>query len=554
MKAEGRRQKAEGRTVSCLLSWSLVFFVLPSAFCLLPSSAYADNSLTVAPRTLQLTDLATITVSVEGSFASIEVVKVPLENLAIVGEPSVSSEFSWISGEFVRRKTFRYRARPLAPGPARVGPLVIDTSDGQRDTLPAIALQVMPDRIAETNDPDVLLRELVATGRPPLFLVAEADKRQAWTGEQIVVTWYLYNGATVENWQILNVPKLHDFWIEEIDTRPSETERVFVGDRMLHRVALRRTALYPLRGGALQIGGMTLEAAVMERMRRGPFGRFEGNLVETTFTSAPLAIAVKPLPPGPPVDAIGELALSCSVPKQERGGPVVVEATLAGTGNLRSASPPRFVAAVAGNVQVEGGVTAVSREGGTISMSRKWRYLVFPSSAGGSEGGPPVRLADGTSALPLEIPPMTMSVFSPSTGARRELRCESATVWNAEFHSAGPPASSRRRQDAGGPANWKPAFLIALIAILFAALVVPRARRELALRREVRDIMTSGDIRARIDARVDGARLLTEASDRGDAWRALRSLLDAVERDRDIAAGAEDEIARRVRELLTIAK
>jgi hypothetical protein len=45
-----------------------------------------------------------------------------------------------------------------------------------------------------------------------------------------------------------------------------------------------------------------------------------------------------------------------------------------------------------------------------------------------------------------------------------------------------------------------------------------------------------------------------EQSDRGDAYRALRSLLDAAERDRDIAVDAEDEIARRVREVLTASR
>src|SRR6185436_4909811 len=181
---ERRTQNAERRTEKAIAR-ALSFFVLSSAFCVPRSYA---NDLLVDPRTLQLTDLTTITVSLEGSFASAENVNVPLDNLAFVGEPWVSSEFAWINGDVVRRKVFRFRARPLLPGVARVGPLVLTASDGQRDTLAAVALQVMPDRIAATNDPEALLRELTATGRPPLFLVAEADKREAWAGEQVVVT------------------------------------------------------------------------------------------------------------------------------------------------------------------------------------------------------------------------------------------------------------------------------------------------------------------------------------------------------------------------------
>ena len=91
----------------------------------------------------------------------------------------------------------------------------------------------------------------------------------------------------------------------------------------------------------------------------------------------------------------------------------------------------------------------------------------------------------------------------------------------------------------------------ALLMALLAGL--PRVLREIAIRRTAREIVhdaTPAEIRARMDARI--AFDLREASDRGDAWRALRSLLDAAERERDIAMGAEDEIVRRVRHVLSL--
>ena len=48
---------------------------------------------------------------------------------------------------------------------------------------------------------------------------------------------------------------------------------------------------------------------------------------------------------------------------------------------------------------------------------------------------------------------------------------------------------------------------------------------------------------------IEPAALMREPSERGDAYRSLRSLLDALERDR-IAAG-QREIAQRVRDLVT---
>jgi hypothetical protein len=492
------------------------------------------NDLTVDTRTLQMNDLATITVSVEGAFAENDFVEIPLQNLAFVGEPWVSSEFSWINGVVVRRKVFRYRARPLAPGPARIGPVELTSEDGQVDRLEAIALQVIADRASASNDAQSVLRELQATGREPFFVVAEVDKRSAYVGEPIVVTWVMYNSAPVQQWQVVSVPKLEEFWSEEL-TREETPEAVDVGGTRLRRTPVRRVALYPLRSGRLRVDGMTAEAAIMRRRSSGPFSLFEGEMVEASFTSAPIELDVRPIPAGPPVDAVGELALTCDAPFQRGSGPVVVRVALSGVGNVRSAVPPRFERTVAGTLQIEGGQVTVARDETQAEMTRRWQYLIFPAEAGS-----------------VEIPPLAMTVFSPSAGARRELRCASAfldvvAAQPVVSRPPGPPVPAAPRRVPWQAIAGGTALLLALLAAL------PRVSRELAVRRTAREIVkeaTPAEIRARMDARI--AFDLREASDRGDAWRALRSLLDAAERERDIAVGAEDEILRRVRHLLAL--
>ena len=62
--------------------------------------------------------------------------------------------------------------------------------------------------------------------------------------------------------------------------------------------------------------------------------------------------------------------------------------------------------------------------------------------------------------------------------------------------------------------------------------------------------MRSGNIRDAVHQLVDPNVVANEAGDRGDAYRALRSLLDAVERDRVLEGDAADEIERRVRDLV----
>lgn len=503
------------------------------ALLLVASHAFAKNEMLVDARSVQTNDTVTITIALEGSFSSILEPHVPLHNLRFLGEPSVSSEFAWINGDVSRRKTFRYVVRPVAPGPAQVGPVTLSTDDGQRDLLAAIALQVLPDRISGSNDAEAVMRELLASNRAPMFVVAEFDKTSAYVGEPIAVTWYLYNAAAIQEWQVVSVPKLAEFWIEELP-RGENAERVYLGDIMVQRLPIRRAVLFPLRSGRIRVEGMTAEASIMQGTRGGPFSRFEGSIVETTFTSAPFDVDVKPLPPGPPVDAVGNLALRCERAQQRNAGPVVLRALLEGVGNLRATSAPRFAGSIAGSVQTESGQVTVNRDDGNIAMSRRWTFLIFPSNAG-----------------PLQIPALTMRVFDPATGERRDLRCDSAFL---DVLAAKPPSQQPSVAPLAPAVNarakwpWILGAIALLVAVWFVAM---RLRDELALRRDVRDVLRDPEpeaIRARIAERV---RIdPREASDRGDALRALLSILDAKERERDIAVDAEREIRRRVRDLL----
>ena len=141
----------------------LAFFILNSSFVILHS--LLANELSVDKRSLQLDDTITITITLEDSFARIDTLRVPLQNLVIDSGPSVSSQFEWINGRTSRRKVFRYTAHPTASGSALVGPLILRGSDGQVETLAPISIQVLPDAAAGTNDPICAMRHINAVWR-----------------------------------------------------------------------------------------------------------------------------------------------------------------------------------------------------------------------------------------------------------------------------------------------------------------------------------------------------------------------------------------------------
>jgi hypothetical protein len=513
----------------------IVFFVLTSNLAPRASSA---NELTVDHHTLTLTDSLTITVTLTDDFAKLNSVQLPLQNLVIDGGPSTSSEFQWINGQTFRRKILRWSAHARGAGAALVGPVSLRSPDGQLDTLAPVSIQVLPDAAAGSNDPAKIMRELIATGRDPVFIVAEADRPAVFAGEEVVVTWTMFSATTVQQWGIGDLPPLADFWSEELDVRSEQPQQMVVGGQIAQKLVIRRVALFPLHSGRLTIAPMAINAAVLRRVNTfDPFGMFEGTMIEVRARSAPVSIDVRTLPPGPPVDIVGDVDLNCFAPVQANGGPVSLDVVMAGRANLRGAKPPRFAQPLEGSMQIADRPLSVQRTRDEARMARRWRYLIFPTSSGA-----------------MVVPPLTATALT-SAGMRRELRCEQRVlmVKAAEPPRAAPPAPAAKTAEAARRAlPWAGVAALALMAL---AVGVPPLERGRRARRESRALLrdTPAETRAAVEAwlvehGIDPASLLREPSDRGDAWRALRSLLDAVEHER-IETGPS-ELRRRLRELV----
>ncbi|MBV8544443.1 MAG: BatD family protein [Acidobacteria bacterium] len=497
------------------------------------------SDLQVDKRTLSTDDALTITLTLTDAFASADNLQLPMQNLVIDGSPSVSSEFSWINGQSSRRKVLRYVARPIHPGAALVGPLTLHGADGQVETLAPLSIQVLPDLAAGTNDPIRILHELMATGRDPIFVVAEADKSNVFVGEQVIVTWTIYNAANVQQHGISRMPKLADFWVEELDIRGQTPQQVFIGGVAMQKLVIRRVALFPLRAGTLNADPLAIEAQIMKPLGSNLLRLFEGSVVDVQRRSSPLAIETRPIPPGPPVTAVGDVALQCEAPVQKNGGPVAVEVIMTGAANLRAAPPPSFAQAIDGSVQIAEGAVSVQRRDEAV-MTRRWRFLIFPNSTG-----------------MFVVPPLTAQILTPA-GVRREIRCEQRTLLVQAADAAstqphGPPMPGSAPVEAARQSL--PFIGIAAAILILLAIAWPRIARARAIRRDVRALVreTPAETRIAVDEwlsgrGVDSISILRETSDRGDAYRALRSLLDAAERDRLIAEPVD--VRGRVRDLL----
>jgi len=407
------------------------------------------------------------------------------------------------------------------------------------ETLAPIEIQVLPDLAAGSNDPAKILREMIATNRDPIFLLATADKTSAFEGEEVIVTWTLYNAASVQQYAIAEIPKLEDFWTEELDVRGEQPVQVLLDGVVMQKLPIRRAALFPLRSGSLTIPAMGVNASIMKRIRTGsPFDLFEGMEVDVHRRSAPISIHARPIPPGTAIAAVGDVTMRCGLPLQRNGGPIAFTVTMSGRANLRGAAPPQFQKAPKGSVQIIDQALTVDRTHEDATMTRRWEYVIFPPENGS-----------------FTIPALATTVLTPA-GARQDLRCEAATLMVRAASPQEPPPQLAERRAAASVRRTAMIFAAALLVLSIAGLALLRARRSARIRDQVRTLVrpTAPETRVAVDeylARhgIEAAALIREPSERGDAYRSLRSLLDGLERDR-LTAG-DLEIARRVRDLVT---
>ena len=523
----------------------LLFFIIGL---LLSTRAYAASDLKVSSPSIHLDETISIIVTLEGDYGDVNGVNIPLANLAIEGSPSVSSQFQWFNGVSSSRKVFRYTAHALAVGRATVGPLQLIDANGHRETLPQIVIEVLPEIAGGNNDPREQLREYASSGRERVAFAAEVSNPSPYVGQQVVVTWCLYTMESVISAHMNFAPRLSDFWTEELPVMESEQSDITVDGQPAKKVVIRRVALFPLRSGPLEIGAAGIDADVLQPVEDS-FGGISMNNsreVDVRRRSAPLHLNVQTVPNG--ISQVGHYEMSCTPPVASANGPISFDVTLRGDGNMRAATPPRLSAAIAGSVDAQalGAGVELSKNIMAVGFTRKWRVLVYPNRSGR-----------------LHVPPVAFDTFNPDAGVPMTLTCGGGDVAVQVVRKAAPaePAAGGKRRIAPWKIAAAAAVVLAVAALVPFALLMRRRRRvRRALVAAAETILTTPfdarEVRRRLYDFVErhGARheqLVHEASERGERFRAVMSLIDLRRTTSDAdAAEIDAELRERVIELV----
>lgn len=256
-----------------------------------------------------------------------------------------------------------------------------------------------------------------------VFLRAFVDKTEAWMGEQITMTLYLFSQAEVSTVQNIAFPKLDGFWAEDIDAPTNLVPEVrHIKGRPYRAYMLRRKALFPLRAGELTVDPVQAQLGL-------GLGLFWGAQPENVERrSAPVKLRIKPLPAAgqPPrfqSSNVGTFTLGVtqSGDTVELGQPIQVEVKLEGHGNVKGARVPSFTLP-AGLKSYDPTITDKVRiRRGRVGGTKSLEWVIVPERTGH-----------------FELPPIEFPYFDPEKGQYRVARTEPVS-FTVTAPAGGPP-------------------------------------------------------------------------------------------------------------------
>lgn len=328
-----------------------------------------------------------------------------LGGLVIVGGPFESSNISYVNGRMSSSITRTWRLTATQPGNYTIGPAQVRVGGGVISTDP-ITITVSKGA-ASPSDPYATQGQ---RGDANLFATITVDKSKVRVGEQLVATYTLYSRYNNLELSKYELPKMTGFWAEEIDLGNSgwEPKPRQVNGVAYNVAVLKKQVLFPQKSGKLRIEPLELTCLV----NRSFFDRGANIPVRSNA----LDITVSDLPPPVPPDflgAVGDLQIKASIDRSSVAvnEPVQLDLQFSGRTNLKLLEAPKLALPPDLEVFDPKTVDKVAVNGGGMSGSRTFQYLLIPR-------------IDGQ----FELPRLTFSYFNPEQGRYVQLETDAFMI------------------------------------------------------------------------------------------------------------------------------
>lgn len=307
------------------------------------------------------------TIRSDGAFSSIDGPRFNAPGFDVVNEYTGQFVESYYeNGRFGMRniRTVTQVLKPKKAGRYRIDGLSVKV-DGRSYSAPSIDIEVESGG-AVSPPPRSYGGGVVPAPQPRgpkrapstgFFVRAEVDKRKLYKGEQLIVSYYLYQRSRVFNLSVDKYPTLAGFLREDLDMpilgQRLDSDQVLIDGVAYNRALLVRYAAYPIKDGKLSIDAMAIKASYYGGQAGGddddPFMNFFQQMAPRIGTSRSdvISIEVEPLPetgrPASFTGGVGEFQILAVADKQEvrANEAVTVTVKVEGRGNAASIGEPK---------------------------------------------------------------------------------------------------------------------------------------------------------------------------------------------------------------------
>lgn len=232
-----------------------------------------------------------------------------------------------------------------------------------------------------------------------LFVATTVDRKKAYVGEQVTVTYKLYTRRTLRNIGYGRLPSYTGFWSETLfDAQRASFDREVHNGREFNVMRLKTMALFPTASGVKSLDVLEVVCQVQDRARRRNlfdmddfFGFGAGR--EVRARSEDVKIEVSPLPAGAPAGfsgAVGrfDVSVEASPVDVRTGDPIAVKVRVRGTGNLNAVGEPVRPEGDAFKFYDPNSNVSSRDSDGRIGGEKTFEYVAIPNRAGSARIGP----------------------------------------------------------------------------------------------------------------------------------------------------------------------
>lgn len=329
-------------------------------------------------------------------------------NFEVIGGPfsSTSSSVQIINGSVTKSntETYSFHLRAIKEGNYTI-PQASITVDRKKITSEPCEISVVksPNGSSSYSGSNRNNEIKTSTNNKEVFLEAIPNKKKAYLGEQIVLTYRIFYTIPISQLSVSKAPSYSGFWTKDItDNNGTLQQSSIIRDGVQYNVAtIQEIVLFPQKTGTLTIDPLDITCLAQIRQQRNrsqgydPFDDFFGDILGTTYSnvrkdikSQPINIEVMPLPvankPSSFKGAVGQYTFTSKVDKSElkANEAFTFTITVSGKGNIELLELPKPVFPPDFEVYDPKISSSVKNNATGISGSKKAEYIVIPRVAG----------------------------------------------------------------------------------------------------------------------------------------------------------------------------